>query len=101
MKDRILISEESILKFSPHVKLEFNKRSDEWVINAPEKLLKPDEISVAILKFCDGKSTVRGIVDKLTKQYKAKRAVIAHDVTGLLQDLADKCFMVTANESED
>ena len=60
-----------------------------------------DEISVAILKFCDGKSTVRGIVDKLTKQYKAKRAVIAHDVTGLLQDLADKGFMVTANESED
>lgn len=101
MKDRILINEESVPKFPSHVKLEFNKQRDRWVVLAPEKLMVPDETSVAILKFCDGKSTVRGIVDKLTAQYKTKRAVIARDVTRLIQDLADKGFMVTVNESQD
>lgn len=101
MKDRILISEESVPKFSSHVKLEFNKQREQWVVLAPEKLMVPDETSVVILKFCDGKSTIRGIVDKLTAQYKAKREVISRDVTGLIQDLADKGFMVTVNESQD
>ena len=101
MKDRILISEESVPKFSSHVKLEFNKQREQWVVLAPEKLMVPDETSVAILKCCDGKSTVRGIVDKLIKQYKGKREVITRDVTDLLQDVVDRGFMVTVNEGQD
>ena len=84
-----------------NVKLEFNKQREQWVVLAPEKLMVPDETSVAILKFCDGKSTIRSIIDKLTAQYKAKREVISRDVTGLIQDLADKGFMVTVNEGQD
>lgn len=80
--------------FPRHVKFHFNKQREQWVILAPERLLVPDETSVEILQMCDGKVSVDAIVGKLVEKYNAPHDVILNDVTRMLQDLADKGFLV-------
>ncbi len=92
---RVLIDSDSVPQLPRHVKLRYNEPRQQWVILAPEKLLVPDEISVAILKICDGHNTVDAIVDQLAEQYQAPREVICTDVKTLLQDLTDKGFVIT------
>ena len=72
----------------------FNKQRDQWVMLAPERLLVPDETSVEVLRLVDGETTVAEIVALLAEKYAAPHEVIAKDVTGLLQGLADKGFIV-------
>jgi len=80
--------------FPRHVKFHFNKQREQWVILAPERLLVPDETSVEILQMCDGKASVDAIVGKLVEKYNAPHDVIMKDVMRMLQDLADKGFLV-------
>jgi pyrroloquinoline quinone biosynthesis protein D len=58
----------------------------------------PDEQAVEILRLVDGKTGVGAIVDSLTARYtQAPRELIAKDVTGMLQDLADKGCLADAS----
>ena len=45
-------------KFPKHVKFRHNKARDEWVILAPERLVKLDDIAVEILQLVDGVARV-------------------------------------------
>jgi len=84
---------DSVPRFAPHVKFRFDKARDCWVVLAPERLLLPDEIAVEVLKCCDGATTIAAIIADLAGRYDAPAAEIGGDVTGLLQDLADKGFL--------
>ena len=95
MAERKIIEAGSTPSFPRHVKFHFNKQREQWVILAPERLLVPDETSVEILRMLDGKITVSGIVGKLVEKYNAPHDVILADVKRMLQDLADKGFLVT------
>lgn len=95
MTERRMITETSVPSFARHVRFRFNKQRNQWVVLAPERLLVPDETSVEILKFLDGKATVGAIVDALAEKYDAPRDVIVRDVIDLLQGLTDKGFVVT------
>ena len=91
---RVVISEDSVPAFAPHVRFRFNQQRRQWVVLAPERLLVPDDTSVEILKHLDGKTSVAAIVDALCAKYNAPREVIGRDVTELLQGLADKGFVI-------
>jgi pyrroloquinoline quinone biosynthesis protein D len=93
MVTHAVIAGASVPAFPRHVKFHFNKQREQWVILAPERLLVPDETSVEVLKMCDGKTSVDGIVGKLVEKYNAPHDVILNDVIGMLQDLADKGFL--------
>ncbi len=93
MKERVVISVDSMPKLSRGFRLRFDKARDQWVVLAPEKLFVPDPIALEIIKRCDGETTVRAIVDDLAASFQAERAVIEKDVGTLLQDLADKGVM--------
>jgi pyrroloquinoline quinone biosynthesis protein D len=80
-----------------HAQLKFDKTRERWVILAPERVLAPDEIAVEILQLCDGRS-VGDMVDHLATKYAAPREDIGNDVVAMLQDLADKGFLVEAKE---
>ena len=80
--------------FPRGVRFRFNKTKEQWVILAPERLLVPDETAVEVLKLCDGTASVGAIIDDLTQRFQAPRDVIGKDVTAMLQDLADKGFIV-------
>ena len=46
MTDTLKITDDVLPKFPKHVKFRYNKPRDEWVILAPERLVKLDDIAV-------------------------------------------------------
>jgi pyrroloquinoline quinone biosynthesis protein D len=93
MKERLLIRESSVPRLSSHVRLQFDRHRNQWIVQAPERLLVLDVIAHEIVRRCDGAATVTAIVDDLAGKFTAPRDVIARDVNSLLQDLADKGIM--------
>ena len=83
-----------------YARLHFDKARDRWVLLVPERVMVPDETAVEILQLCDGVRSLADIVDHLAEKYVADREAIATDVIALLQDLADKGFLLDAGEEE-
>ena len=90
---RLIVSRESKPQMPPYLKLRHDEGRGRWVLLAPERILTPDQTAVAVLQLCDGKRTVEDIAAKLAEEYSAPVDVIANDVVGLLQDLADKGYI--------
>ena len=91
------INEQSRPVLARHARLRFDDVRQRWVILAPERVLAPDEIAVEVLQLCDGRS-VGDMVDHLATKYAAPREDIGADVVAMLQDLADKGFLIEAKE---
>jgi pyrroloquinoline quinone biosynthesis protein D len=72
------------------VRLTHNEAQGGWVLLAPERVFKADNIAAEVLKRCTGAATLDAIVDELAKTFNAPRARVLADVTALLQGLADK-----------
>jgi pyrroloquinoline quinone biosynthesis protein D len=72
------------------VRLVHNEAQGGWVLLAPERVFKADQIAVEIIKRCTGEATFGEIVDDLAKTYAAPREKIVADVGTLLRGLADK-----------
>jgi pyrroloquinoline quinone biosynthesis protein D len=94
----ISVSETSRPVLPRHAKLKFDEVRQLWVINAPERVLAPDETAVEVLKLCDGARSVGEMADQLAAKYAAERDTILADVVVMLQDLADKGFLTEARE---
>jgi len=72
------------------VRLTHSEAQGGWVLLAPERVFKADNITVEILKRCTGEATLGAIVDDLAKTFAAPRERIHADVVQLLGGLADK-----------
>jgi len=72
------------------VRLTQSEAQSGWVLLAPERVFKADNITVEILKRCTGTATLDAIVDDLAKAFAAPRERIHADVVNLLGALADK-----------
>ena len=72
------------------VRLTHNEAQDGWVLLAPERVFKADNVAAEILKRCDGEATFAGIVDDLAKTFTAPRERIEADVAAMMRSLADK-----------
>ncbi|MFZ3327156.1 MAG: pyrroloquinoline quinone biosynthesis peptide chaperone PqqD [Methylocella sp.] len=72
------------------VRLKYDEIRGEWLLLAPERVIKADAIAVEILKRCDGTATFAAIVDDLAAQFSAGRARVETDVRALLEELAAK-----------
>ncbi len=72
------------------VRLKLDETRNEWMLLAPERVVKTDAIAVEILKRCDGVATLSEIVDDLAATFKADRAIIDRDVRAMLTELATK-----------
>ncbi len=79
-------------------RLHFDKARDRWVLLVPERVLVPDDTAIEILQLCDGARTIADVVDLLAVKYVADRDAIAGDVIEMLQDLADKGFVIDSRE---
>lgn len=75
------------------VRLVHNEAQGGWVLLAPERVFKADQIAAEIIKRCNGEATFGEIVDDLVKTYAAPRERILADVSTLLRGLADKKFL--------
>ena len=95
---KLSVAETSRPVLPRHAQLRFDKTRERWVILAPERVLAPDEIAVEVLQLCDGLNVAQKW-DQLAAQYAAPREDIGTDVVAMLQDLADKGFLIEAKES--
>jgi pyrroloquinoline quinone biosynthesis protein D len=81
-------------KLAPGVRLHFDKTRNAWVLLSPERVIEAEGPASEILRRCDGTRTVEAIIDELAAVYAADRAVIAQDVTEMLQDMVGKRLLV-------
>ena len=72
------------------VRLRRDEARGAWVLLAPERVLKADQIAVEILKRVDGTRKLDDIVEDLAKSFSADRARVDADVRGFLAGLAEK-----------
>jgi len=76
-----------------HVRIQFDPVRQAYAVLSPEKVFWPNEISLDILRRCDGSASVAGIVSALAAEYDAPEADVAGDVTAFLQEWSDKLLV--------
>lgn len=76
-----------------HVRLHHCPVRKAWAVLAPERVYWPDEISLDILRKCDGETPAGGIVDLLAAEYDAPADEIRADVVGFLQEYSDRLLL--------
>ena len=86
-----VIADEARPRLPRGVRLVHNEAQGGWVLLAPERVFKADQIAAEIIKRCTGEATFGEIVDDLVRTYPAApREKILLDVSALLRGLADK-----------
>jgi pyrroloquinoline quinone biosynthesis protein D len=84
------ISDDARPRLPRGVRLTHNEAQGGWVLLAPERVFKADQIAAEIVKRCTGEATFAEIVDDLAKTFAAPRERVATDAGALLRALADK-----------
>lgn len=92
-RERLILDDSSKPHLKRFMKLKRDETRNRWVLLAPEKILTPDDVSVAVLQLCDGERTIQEIAEELATRYDAPSDTIRTDVTEMLQDLADKGYL--------
>ena len=72
------------------VRIKHDEARGEWLLLAPERVIKPDPIALAVLQRCTGLATYAEIIDDLATAYAAPRERIEVDVRKLLGTLITK-----------
>lgn len=90
---RAIVTEDARPILPTYVRLRFDEVRQKHVVMAPEKLFWPDEIGVAILRKCDGETSIADIVALLAQDYEAPREVILNDVLEFVQEWSDKLLL--------
>ena len=91
---RTIVSMQSKPVLKRHVRLQYDKVREAWALLSPERVFWPNEVSLDILRLCDGRHSVAQMIAMLGDLYGADEAEITPDVTGFLQEWSDK-FLVT------
>ncbi len=95
MKNEPGLSETAVPRLPRGVRVEYDKARDRWLLLAPERLLKLDQIAVEILKCVDGEATVKAIIDDLSRKFDADRDRVSQDVRAFLGQIAEKRMLET------
>ncbi len=92
-RERRLLTETSRPVLKPYVRLQYDPVRQAWALLSPEKVFWPDEISLDILRLCDGQQSVMQILETLASQYEAPPEEIAADLEGFLQEWSDRSLV--------
>lgn len=92
-RQRVLLTPLSKPSLPKHVRIRFDPVRQAYAVLSPERVFWPNEISLDILRRCDGATTVAGIVASLAGDYAADAAEIADDVTSFLQEWSDRLLV--------
>ena len=76
-----------------HVRLHFDPLRQAWALLSPEKVLWPDEVSLSILRLCDGERDISTISMTLAAEYDADGVEIEQDVLAFAQDWSDRMVL--------
>lgn len=73
-----------------HVRLHYDPVRQAYALLSPEKVLWPDEVSLAILRRMDGASRLDLIAASLAEEYGAEPSDVLADVIVFAQDWSDQ-----------
>ncbi len=93
LRERAVLSLRSVPSLPKHVRIQYDPVRQAYAVLSPEKVFWPNDISLDILRRCDGCSDVGHIIAELAAEYGAEEDEIASDVTAFLQEWADKMLV--------
>ncbi|MET0576812.1 MAG: pyrroloquinoline quinone biosynthesis peptide chaperone PqqD [Mesorhizobium sp.] len=93
MRERTLLSLDSTPSLPRHVRIQFDPVRQAYAVLSPERVFWPNEISLDILRRCDGRSKVGAIIADLAAEYDAPENEVAGDVMTFLQEWADRLLV--------
>lgn len=76
-----------------HVRLHHDRVRGAWALLSPEKILWPDEPSLAILTRCDGKRSIADISSEIAGEFDVSAAEVEPDVLAFVQDWSDRMVL--------
>ena len=86
---RILVDEGSRPYFPKGVRMHHDTVRDRLAVLGPERVYWPDTVSADILRFCDGRLSIRAISTQLAAEYAAPLETIEADVLEFVQSWTD------------
>ena len=92
-RQRAMATEASVPRLPRHVRLHYDKVRQAWALLSPEKILWPDETSLAILQHCDGKRELGEIAAVLAQEFEADISEVLPDVLEFAQDWSDRMVL--------
>ncbi|MER8438787.1 pyrroloquinoline quinone biosynthesis peptide chaperone PqqD [Mesorhizobium sp. M1312] len=93
LRERALVSPRSVPSLPKHVRIQYDPVRQAFAVLSPEKVFWPNDISLDILRRCDGRSTVGHIIAGLAADYDAEQEAVAADVVAFLQEWSDKLLV--------
>jgi pyrroloquinoline quinone biosynthesis protein D len=92
-RERRIVSLQATPSLPRHVRIQFDPVRQAWSVLSPEKVFWPNDISLDILRRCDGKADVGTIISNLAAEYDAAEEDVAADVTAFLQEWSDNLLV--------
>lgn len=93
LRERAVVSLRSTPSLPRHVRIQFDPFRQAFAVLSPEKVFWPNEISLDILRRCDGHSAVSQIIAELAAEYDAGEEDVTDDVIAFLQEWSDKLLV--------
>ena len=93
LRARTIIDASSKPELPKHVRLQYNDLRQCWILQAPERVHWPDDVSLDILRKCDGKTSAGQIAVSLAEEYSAPVADVETDIIAFLQEWSDKLLI--------
>lgn len=93
LRERNVVSRQSKPSLPGHVRLQFDPVRQAWAVLSPERVFWPNDVSLDILRRCDGETTVADIISALAAEYDAPEEDVAADVLAFLQEWTDKLLV--------
>jgi pyrroloquinoline quinone biosynthesis protein D len=92
-RERAIVSLLSVPSLPKHVRIQFDPVRQATAVLSPERVFWPNEVSLDILRRCDGHTCVGQIIAGLAMAYDAPEEEVAGDVTAFLQEWSDKLLV--------
>lgn len=91
--ERAVMSPQALPSLPKHVRIHYDPVRQAFAVLSPERIFWPNEISLEILRRCDGRSPAGKIVADLAREYNAAEEDVEADVMGFLQEWSDKLLV--------
>jgi pyrroloquinoline quinone biosynthesis protein D len=89
MLERAIVTSASKPHFPKYVRMQFDPVRNRFAVLAPERVYWPDDVTVDILKLCNGERSVAAIAAELARSYEAPVETIQTDVLEFVQSWTD------------
>ncbi len=100
MSTRLELSKDAIPILPDGVELRFDPVEKAWTVSVPARVVMPDDITIELLKRCDGKTPIATIIDDLAQAFSANPSQLKGDIDLMLQDLTDQGMVEVQLEVE-